>query len=155
MDALFKKLNYKNQETVYVINAPDSLEVNLAGIRPSGHIKRTVDGASNLEFVMVFVTRQSEIDSLIPIIAPLLQGDATLWMCYPKGTSKKYRCDFNRDTGWEILGKYGMEGVRMVAIDADWSALRFRKATYIKKLTRKFAALSEEGKLRTGQDKEP
>jgi hypothetical protein len=33
----------------------------------------------------------------------------------------------------------------MVAIDEDWSALRFRKAEHIKTMTRGFA-MSEEGK---------
>jgi hypothetical protein len=46
------------------------------------------------------------------------------------------------------MGQYGMEGVRMVAIDEDWSALRFRKVDFIKNFTRKFAALSEKGKER-------
>jgi hypothetical protein len=72
-------------------------------------------------------------------------------MCYPKGTSKTYQSDFNRDTGWEIMGRYDMEAIRQVAIDEDWSAIRFRKADYIKSLTRKFAALSEKGKKKAGQ----
>jgi len=72
-----------------------------------------------------------------------------LWFCYPKGTSKKYKCDFNRDTGWETLGNYNLEGVRQVAIDEDWSALRFRKIEHIKTLTRRESfAISKEGKER-------
>jgi hypothetical protein len=67
-------------------------------------------------------------------LASKLAGDAVLWMCYPKKSSKNYHCDFNRDSGWEILGDYELEGVRIVAIDADWSALRFRKVAYIKKI---------------------
>ena len=38
---------------------------------------------------------------------------------------RKYRCGFNRDSGWAAPGAAGLEPVRMVAIDADWSALRF------------------------------
>jgi hypothetical protein len=56
-----------------------------------------------------------------------------LWFAYPKKSSVNYTCDFSRDTGWEILGRHGFEGVRMVAIDQDWSALRFRRVEYIKK----------------------
>jgi len=29
-------------------------------------------------------------------------ADAIVWFTYPKGTSKKYKCDFNRDTGWTL-----------------------------------------------------
>jgi hypothetical protein len=49
-----------------------------------------------------------------------------------KGTSKKYSCDFNRDDGWEVLRQAGFDSVRQVAIDDDWSALRFRRFEFIK-----------------------
>ncbi len=112
---------------------------------------RTTDPVISVAFALIFVTRQSEIDTLIPQIAPGLAGDAVLWMCYPKKTSKNYKCNFNRDTGWQLLGDYSLEPVRMVAIDEDWSALRFRKVEYIKKMTRNFGALSEAGKIKSGQ----
>ena len=60
------------------------------------------------------------------------------------------RCEFDRDSGWEVLGQAGFEPVRMIAIDADWSALRFRRVEYILSLTRDPArAGSPAGKLRT------
>jgi hypothetical protein len=80
-------------------------------------------------------------------IIPKMEGDAILWMCYPKGSSKKYSCDFNRDNGWEMMGEYDLESVRMVAIDEDWSALRFRKMEFIKTFNRnEKMALSTIGK---------
>ena len=39
----------------------------------------------------------------------------------------------NCDSGWPVLGAAGFEPVRMVAIDADWSALRFRRVEHIKR----------------------
>jgi hypothetical protein len=85
----------------------------------------------------------------MPKLDPLLEGDALLWFAYPKGTSKKYTCDFNRDTGWQIVGDHGFEGVRQVAIDEDWSALRFRRTKFIKTMTRNSKiAISSEGKKR-------
>jgi hypothetical protein len=38
--------------------------------------------------------------------------------------------------------------IRQIAIDDDWSALRFRKPEHIKTMTRKFA-VTEKGKERT------
>jgi len=52
-------------------------------------------------------------------------------MVYPKALLKRYRCEFNRDTGWDALGRAGYEPVRQVAVDNDWSALRFRKVEHI------------------------
>lgn len=69
---------------------------------------------------------------------------------YPKETSKKYDCEFNRDNGWGVLGKAGFKGVWPVAIDSDWSALQFRRVQHIKSLKRNsWMALTKEGKLRT------
>ena len=59
-----------------------------------------------------------------------------VWFAYPKGTSKRYRSEINRDTGWQALGRAGFEPVRAVAIDEDWSALRFRRVEFIKTMTR-------------------
>jgi hypothetical protein len=60
------------------------------------------------------------------------EGDAVLWFAYPKRTSKRYKADFDRDHGWEVLRAAGFEPVRQVAIDADWSALRFRRSEFVK-----------------------
>jgi hypothetical protein len=151
MQTIFKKLNLGEQKELVVLQAPSSFEPILASLPQDVAVIRTADHVSCVAFALIFVTRQSEIDTLVPQIAPHLAGDALLWMCYPKGTSKNYKCDFNRDTGWQLLGNYGLEPVRMVAIDDDWSALRFRKAEYIKKMTRSFGALSEAGKIKSGQ----
>ena len=152
MDAVFKKLNLKEQKTIVVLNAPESFQANLDSIRQEKEILTSLNHVSHLDFILVFVTQQSEIDYLIPTIGDLLEGDATLWMCYPKGTSKKYKADFNRDTGWQVMGSYDLEPVRMVAIDEDWSALRFKKVDFIKSMKRNAQhALSEKGKTKAGR----
>lgn len=147
MDAVFKKLNYKGQQEVFALNAPGSFEVNLASIADEATIKTKVGKADKITFAIGFATQQSQVDNIVNTVVPKLEGDAVFWICYPKGTSKKYKCDFNRDTGWAIMGQYDFEPVRMVAIDEDWSALRFRKVGFIKTMTRnEKMVLSEAGK---------
>ena len=98
---------------------------------------------------MAFVTTQEQINALAPTIAEKAGGDAIVWFAYPKGTSKKYKSEINRDHGWDRLGHEGFERVRMVAIDEDWSAKRFRRAGFIKTMTRpKEYRLTERGKAR-------
>jgi len=150
MDPIFKKMNFKSQSQVVVINTPASFEANIKAMEGLTNFKRSLEEAAQIEFVVAFVTQQAELNTLVPAIAQKLEGDALVWCCYPKGTSKNYTCDFNRDTGWAIMGAHGLEGVRMVAIDKDWSALRFRKVEFIKKLTRrKSMTLTKEGSART------
>ncbi|MBK8566546.1 MAG: hypothetical protein IPN76_25260 [Saprospiraceae bacterium] len=151
MDAIFKKLNYKDQPIIHVLNAPGSFAGCLHFMEPLATVKHQIGEADAIEFVIVFAINQAEVDAAVHAICPKLRGDAVVWMCYPKGSSKRYKCEFNRDTGWQVFGQYGMEGVRMVAIDEDWSALRFRKVEFIKNFTRQFGALSDKGKERAGQ----
>jgi hypothetical protein len=152
MTPLFKKLNYKGQKDIYAVNSPDSFQTELAALSESTevNIHDHIAKAETVEFAICFVKTQSEIDQFISGLSDKLEGDAIVWLCYPKSSSKKYSCDFNRDTGFGILGTYGLEPVRQVAIDEDWSALRFRKVEYIKKITRRESyALTEEAKKRT------
>ena len=86
------------------------------------------------------------------LLSSLILIAAILWVAYPKRSSKKYRSDIGRDEGWQPLGDLGYEGVRMVAIDADWSALRLRDARYIKTMKRDpKRSMSKEGRKRTNE----
>ena len=150
MTPLFKKMNFKNQASILVLDAPQSFNNELTKINDFTSVVKNIEKTASIEFAIIFVTEQKSIDKTIQLIASKLIGDVILWFCYPKKTSKKFKCDFNRDTGWDALGKFNFEGVKQVAIDEDWSALRFRKTTYIKTLTRKKDnAISIEGKKRT------
>src|SRR6266849_5613430 len=135
MASTFDKLNLKNQSRIVVLNAPRSFEPELAALR-GVTVVASLDDSSEVEFSLAFVTKQKEVDTFAKAIAKKAKGDAVVWFAYPKGTSKKYKCEFNRDTGWAALGKAGFEPVRMVAIDEDWSAVRFRRAEFIKTMTR-------------------
>jgi len=146
MSIIFNKLNLKSQTEILVLNAPESFEPELAGLN-NITIQRNAGDVKEIAFSLAFVTRQKEVDAIAKTIARKATGDAIVWFAYPKGTSKKYKCDFNRDTGWESLGSAGFEPVRMVAIDDDWSALRFRRVEFVKTMTRdKNLAITKLGK---------
>ena len=145
MTALLKKMNFKNQKKVILINAPESFEKEKREMSFVTEVSSTLKSAKSVEFFLGFVTKQKEVDDLAGAVAPVLSEDGLLWFAYPKGTSKKYVCEFNRDSGWKMLGELGFEPVRMVAIDEDWSALRFRRVEKIKTMTRSFA-MTEVGK---------
>jgi hypothetical protein len=134
MSPLFKKLNLGTHTLIHVLNAPRSFEAELAAL-DGVTVGRTVSGPST--FAMAFVVTQAELDAASRKLAAACAGDAVLWMVYPKGTSGKYRCEFNRDCGWPTLTAAGFETVRMVAVDEDWSALRFRRVEHIKAMTRR------------------
>jgi hypothetical protein len=131
MSKTFEKLNLKDQREIVVLNAPASFEPELASLK-SVAIERELKKSSKASFALAFVTKKSEVDKLAAPIDQRAQGDAIVWFAYPKGTSKRYKCDFNRDNGWDKLNALGWETVRAVAIDEDWSALRFRRSEFVK-----------------------
>src|SRR5262245_38253909 len=131
MASVFEKLNYKDQREILVVNAPSSFEQELSKLKGVA-IHRNPKTMTEVPFSLSFVTKQVEVDTFARTLASKAGGDAIVWFAYPKGSSKKYKCDFNRDTGWAALGKAGFEPVRMVAIDEDWSAIRFRRPEFIK-----------------------
>lgn len=149
MATTFGKLNLKQQRKILVVNAPKSFEPELASLRDVSII-RTAEQASEVEFSLAFVTTQNEVDDLASVIAKKSKGDAIVWFAYPKGTSRKYKSEINRDHGWTIWGQLGFEPVRAVAIDEDWSALRFRRTEFIKSMRRDPSrSISTEGMQRT------
>ena len=150
---VFTKLNLKDQTDILVFNAPSSFEPELA--RLSGvRVLRKLTPGSTVSFALAFVTTQADVNGLVPPLTKAATGDAVLWFAYPKGTSKKYTSTINRDTGWKALGDAGFEGVRMIAIDEDWTAVRFRRSDYIKTMSRSAAhAMSKGGKAKVARSR--
>ena len=151
--AVFDKLNLKDQREIVVLDAPASFEGELKKLT-GVTVHRRVELRATVKVVLVFATRLAEVEAAARLLAKAARGDAVVWVAYPKGTSKRHACEFNRDTGWTSLGAAGFEPVRQVAIDEDWSALRFRRAEFIKSMTRSPKhALSAEGRAKAGKPK--
>jgi len=128
---VFEKLNLKDQTEVVVLHAPLSFEPELAWLADR-RVVRDLSEVAAVRFAVVFAYMKAELDALSAALAAKTEGDAVLWFAYPKRTSKRYKADFDRDHGWEVLRAAGFAPVRQVAIDADWSALRFRRSTFVK-----------------------
>jgi hypothetical protein len=130
MPDVWEKLNLGERREMLVVNAPKSFEAELKALQ-GVRVQRRMTGIKELTFALAFVVNQTELDRLSAAIVAKAIGDAVLWFAYPKGTSKRYSCDFNRDKGWDVLRASGFDTIRQVAIDEDWSALRFRRNEFI------------------------
>jgi hypothetical protein len=131
MPAVFQKLNLTTQRKIVVYNVPQSFSGELNKLKDI-QIERDPHKPSAVHFALAFAVTQAELDRFSKLLAPAAEGDAIVWFAYPKGTSKRYKCEFNRDTGWQVMTQAGFETVRQVAIDEDWSALRFRRSQFVK-----------------------
>ena len=153
MTPLLKKLNFKDQSQLCILNSPPEFEAEMKKMEKFSTVITSAGKCKEVNFALVFVKTRASIDAALKDIEKKIKGDAVVWFAYPKGTSKKYKgVEINRDKGWDSLGNAGFEVVRAVAIDDDWSAMRFRRAQFIDKMTRDSRfALSKEGKAKAGK----
>jgi hypothetical protein len=128
--SMFDKLNLKDRKTVLVINSPHSFQDELRRLK-GVKIVHDMRDLSVVEFAMAFVTHRKEVDRVGRELIKKSAADVILWFAYPKGSSKTIKSELSRDMGWDALRGAGFDTVRVVAIDADWSALRFRRKEYI------------------------
>lgn len=128
-EAVLNKLKLNKQNTVAVLNPPEEF-LNILGSF-NGTVDMEIKG--EYSYIQIFIYSQKEILDLGQRLTEAVTGDGLLWICYPKGTSKKYKkCDCNRDTLREVLIPYGFEGISLISLDEDWSAMRVRNSAYIK-----------------------
>lgn len=145
MTAIFAKLNLKAQMDIVVLNAPESFEIELVELARVSSVRVHRDGKNpgSVSFALAFAVTQNELDAVSKSLVANSEGDAVVWIAYPKGSSKRYQCEFNRDSEWRLLTEAGFETVRQVAIDEDWSALRFRRKEYVKARAEKTGGQAE------------
>lgn len=143
MNDILKKLGFKGQSPILIMNAPESFENVSAEIPGEVHVEPAADYA----FILVFAVTMEEAEGILKRAVPAFRIDGHFWLCYPKGTSKRLKSDINRNKTWELMAPFGLEPVSQVAVDEDWSAMRFKPVNAIQKMTRKTAA-TKEGKER-------
>lgn len=138
MQGLLTKLNYKGHRRIAVINAEEKFLRAVAKELKDVITDNDIDQRCPYEFMMLFVKSVADVEQFAPVALHNLIADGILWFCYPKKTSKKLSSDLERDRGWKALNDAGFFGIRMVSIDDDWSATRFRNIRFIKSKSDRF-----------------
>lgn len=71
-----------------------------------------------------FAANRAELDRHVGVLLGAARRGELAWLAYPKG--RQLGTDLNRDILHDHMPSVGLNAVRQVAIDATWSALRFR-----------------------------
>ncbi|MDD3981891.1 MAG: hypothetical protein PHT55_06790 [Spirochaetales bacterium] len=127
MNALLKKMNYKLGPLV-VLGAPKEFKAILATWKSETEVMEElpVEGSEKkAAFILVFTASEAEVIAKIPPLKSRVSPSTVFWVVFPKKTSPKYSSDINRDILWKLMEPMGFSPNRNVAIDDDWSALRF------------------------------
>lgn len=135
MPTLYDKLQRKAHARLLILDLPPELAAALAAPADAGLDAAAARGVA-YDFGLAFVRTLTDVEAAAAALSNAVPGDGLFWLAYPKASSKRHRCEFNRDNGWAALGLLGYEPVRQVALDEDWSALRFRRVEHIGAMTR-------------------
>ena len=110
------------------LNLKPGMKVRVVG-KPPGVDLGDVEVASGAkaDAVLVFARTLAEVSAKCAPAVEEARADGLSWIAYPK--AGQLGTDLNRDILWRhLLKKKKVQGVRQVAIDDVWSALRFRPA---------------------------
>ncbi len=138
MKELLKKLNYREQKRIAVINAEQQFSQSISKKLKGVITDNEIDQRCPYEFIMIFVKSVSDVKHFAPMALHNLTADGILWLCYPKKSSRLNSSGLERDKGWDPLNKLGFYGVRIVSVDDNWSAMRFRNIKYIKSTSSRY-----------------
>ena len=127
MNEVLKKLNFKSGK-LWIIGLPTELKPLIAEWEKDAQIIKVAQPEGAQAFGLVFLEDETQARSLGFAAAPSIAPGGVLWFAYPKRTSKRYKSNLTRNKLWEIFKGIGLQAVRQVAIDMDWSALRFKRA---------------------------
>lgn len=108
-----------------------------AALGKSGRDAATASGIPP-DIIVCAVSDSADIVRHAPGVAQAYRAGGRLWMLYPKRAGR-IRTDISRDHGWQPLLERGFVPVAQLAVNEDWSALRFRLAAEVRSLTRKTA----------------
>lgn len=120
---LARKLGLKAGFTALLANAPDHYFELFADF-PEDVKQVTNASAETLDFCHLFVTQLTDLEEQLLLLKPLLKKHGLMWISWPKGKSK-IPTNINREVVREAGLASGLVDVKVCAVDADWSALKF------------------------------
>ena len=114
--SLAKKLNLKDASPIRVVGRPSGVDLDDV----------VVTRAAGCPNVLVFARMMADVDARLADVRAAALADDIAWIAYPK--AGHLGNDLSRDILWRHLLPTGIQGIRQVAIDEVWSAIRFRPA---------------------------
>jgi hypothetical protein len=121
------KLKIKPGYSLLCLNAPKDFKEGLGDL-PAG--VKIVTNGKDYQQVHWFVSNKAQLEKEMAKVMKLLQKDVTVWVYYPKASSK-IQTDLTRDKGWECLLSEGdkLTWISLISFNNTWSVFGFRPKT--------------------------
>jgi len=132
-NSISDKLKVKAKNTLLTLHAPADFKKGLKGL-PAG-VKITDSGKDPIgvigyDQVHWFVYNRAQLEKEMSKVLKLVKPEVTVWVYYPKGTSK-IQTDLTRDKGWDCLLAESdkLTWISLISFDDTWSVFGFRAKT--------------------------
>ena len=121
---LVQKLGFRPAAKIALLGTPDGFEERLGELPKDVEFQSSLTRQTNL--AIWFVRSLQELDSEIEFVFGRLPSGKSIWIAFPKKTSR-YRVDFNSNDVRASGLAAGMVDYKICAIDADWTAMKFAR----------------------------
>ncbi len=146
--SILDKLNLKNEKNILIQGLPSSIEKQFNKISFAKNLTPLLR-TRKIEFALVFAVSENQLNGILDDILPALRDESSLWVAYPKVTSK-ISTDLNRQSSWNKLKSIGYESAEQVSLDHVWQSVNFKKCgeTYSMELETETAVVLKVPKAR-------
>ena len=118
---LVKKLGIASGMRVHLRHAPKDYLSLLEGLPADITLANNLRGTLN--FIQLFVTERSVLESDLPKCQAALDPDGMIWISWPKKASK-VPTDITEQTIRDVCLPMGLVDVKVCAVDEVWSGLK-------------------------------
>lgn len=119
---LREKLGVKSGMRIYTYNTPKPYHL-LIDTAPR-YVQTISNPTFPLDFIHIFVQTKQELATLFSKLKEVLSFSGSLWVSWPKSTSL-LPTDLTENTIRDIGLAEGLVDVKVIAVDKDWSGLKF------------------------------
>lgn len=121
---LIEKLGLKEGFRARIVNAPDHYWALVGPLPPSVTLVDDDTAGPDLDFIHCFTTRRDDLETAFPALQAQLAQRGMLWISWPKAAAKM-ETDLNENIVRGIGLRNGLVDVKVCAVDAQWSGLKF------------------------------
>jgi hypothetical protein len=118
---LAQKLGIKPGMRVWYLGMPDGVRAEIERDAPPVELPDSPEPPVDL--AQIFVTSCAALDCELRMLLPLIARDGTIWVSWPKKSSK-VPTDITEDVIRAVALPLGLVDVKVCAIDATWSGLK-------------------------------
>ncbi|MEQ6124516.1 DUF3052 domain-containing protein [Pseudotenacibaculum sp. MALMAid0570] len=125
---LAKKLGIKENFLIQVYNSPKNY-IDFFHEFPKGVVlSNSNQGIKTIDFIHIFATTEEELSQAFHLAKPTLKKNGSLWISWPKKTSKIVS-EINKFDVMKYGLDHGLVDVKVAAVDKDWSGHKFMYRT--------------------------